>query len=563
MALNANAFTTSVLDPGPDQVEWTEGLGSVTVRIGHYKNLSRPDEEIMIDREKTVTNQYGHAIRKDIEYWHYDVPGAPPLRYERTTYAYLFLPGLGRAFRKVEEETQYFWAFSALTDEDNLGRTRIVNAYVVYDLPEDPTAAASAEGKEKTQDKGMRPGTTRDRIVSSGKLWSEANLDGAIVEDATVAQTTVWIDGVIVEQDLVEEEFDKWTKWKIKKNALRPGGVEWEGPEYTRKESYTYKLPVPLQPPKLSGKNSANGIVIDLEGGGAKIMNGYFGPRGTYHVAPEQYYIYRKVAVEPTRQPDDDLEGWWETPPAAGARRVILENTAVTDYAGNPASPLPLTTSYDEPHDPDPEPEPRDTAFSRIAEVDNINGKDDEGAATFLDTDVEETGQYEYYATAVYGTQESSDSNHETVTFGGGGTRKHRIISKPYVVDVIAADDPGFPDEDFGEIVDFDLPIDPEDDEEGIVDDIADRQFAMNREADFSITLTVLHPILGLEWGQKVKLPVIEWDTYGNMLHMVTQTEDDVWMLIGFQRSIMRNKDGGGWSSPETILTLQERPRPQ
>jgi len=561
MALIANTFSDSVLDPGPDQAEWTEGVGTTSIRLGHYRNPTRPEEEILIDRTKTVTNQYGTVIREDVEYWQYDVPGAPPIFYEHETRANVFLPGLGRQLRKVEEEKQYFWAFSPWTDGDNLGRTRVVNAYVVYDLPEDPTASASAEGQANTQEKGMKPGTKRDRLVSSGKLWSAANLDNSIVEDATIAQTTKWVDGVVFEHDLVEEEFDKWTTWTLKKDSLRPGGVEWEGPKYTRKESYSYKLPVPMNPPVLSGSSVAGGVNLIAKGGGADINNTYFGPSGKFHVAPKQYYFYRRVVAEAERDADPDLAGWWETPPAAGGTRGILTDTDVTDYNGDPASALPIAATWDEPHDPDPEPLPIDAEFSRIGEVDNTNGKDDEGIATFLDTDVEDTAQYEYYATAVYETQESPPSNHIGITFNGSGRRNHRLIDRPDMLDAIAASDPAFPSDDFGEVVEFDVPFTPGDWEE-IGDDIADRQFAMNRAADFIIRMTIIHPVLGLEWGQKVSLPNVAWDTYGNAIHLATQTDNDIWILTGFRRAVSRGSDGK-FINPTTVLTLQERPRPQ
>jgi len=559
MALIANTFATYILDAGPDQVDWTEGIGPTAIRTGHYKNPTRPAEEILINREKTVTNQFGSVLRQDIEYWHYEVPGAPPLRYTHQIYADIFLPGLGRGLRLVQEDTEYFWAFSPWADGDNLARTKVTDAYVIYDLPEDPTANASTEGKAAATAKGFKAGTKRDRLVSSGRLWSSANLDNAIVENAQTAQTTIWVDGVAVEQDLVEEEFDKWTTWTVKKDALRAGGVEWEGPKYARKESFSYSLPVPMNPPTLEAIEVDGGIQLDASGGGAKISNGYFGPHGTYKVAPKRYYFYRRVAAEPTRTPDDDLAGWWETPPPAPSRRTILSDTSVTDFDGVPASALPTASVYDEPHDADPEPQPPDAEFVRIGEVENTQGAEDPGFGTFLDTDCEATGQYEYYATSAYGEQESTDSNHETVTFGGTGSRRHRLIDRDDVIDAIAADDPIYPGEDFGEVVEFDLPAE---DPIGPADEIAERQFAMNREADFNIRIVVNHPLICLEWGQRVSFPNVGWDTYGNAIHMATQTDNDTWLLTGFKREISR-ANTGEWTSPTTVLTLQNRPRPQ
>jgi hypothetical protein len=560
MALVPNVFQKAVFDAGPTPVDLTEGLGSTAIESGYYRNPSRPEEEILIERTKTVTNQYGTEIRRDEEEWQYDVAGGPPLRYDHRIYASTYLPGIGRGLRLVQVETTYFWCFSPLTDRDNLGRTKVVSAYVVYDKPKDPTKGLSGDELAAVIAKGYQGGTFQDRIISSGKIWSQANADSAVVENTSTTQATVWIEGVTVEHNEVEEEFDKWTVWNTKKDALRAGGVEVSGPEYIRKESYRYQLPVPLEPPTIAASARSDGIEIEIEGGGAEIHNSWFGPAGTFYVAPTEYYVYRKIVSEPDRSAGDNNYGWWETPPAAPSTRRILTNTDVTDFAGAPADPLPAQTSYTEPHDADPEPQPTEAEFVRIAEVENVNGNTDKGFATFLDTDCEDTAEYEYYATAVYYTQESTDSNHETVTFSGsGGTRRHRIIDKEEVVDAIAETDPIYPEEDFGEVIEVDLPAE---DPVEVAEEVADRQFAMNRAADFEIRLVVLFPLLGLEWGQKMSIPSVSWETYGNALHLSTEVDNDVWMMTGFSRTIRRSQDGS-WGSPETVLTLRERPRPQ
>jgi len=560
MALVPNTSHKATFDPGPQPVELTEGLGSQTIESGYFKNPSHPDEEILIERTKTVCNQVGTEIRRDEEEWVYDTPGAPPLRYDHRIYARTYLPGMGRSLRLVQEEITYFWCFSPLTKSANLGRTKVINAYVVYDVPKDPTAGLHGDALEKVLDAGYEGGTFQDRIISTGKMWDKANQDSAVVESATTTQATKWIKGVRVEHDEVDEEFDKWTLWTTKKDALRAGGVQVEGPKYIRKESYEYKLPVPLAPPKIEASAQDDGIKIEIEGGGATINNSYFGPSGTFHVAPTGYHVYRRILTEPERSPDDDLYERWETPPAAPASRMILTDTDVTDFDGAPADPLPAAGSWTEPHDPEPEDPPRDTSFTRIAEVENTMGDNDTGMGSFLDTDVEDTAEYEYYATAVYHTQESTDSNHETVTFsGGGGTRRYRLISKPEVVDAIAPNDPIYPEEEFGEVIEFDLPaVNPEE----IAEEVADRQFDMNRAQDYKIKVTVLYPLLGLEWGQKISLPDVSWETFGNLLHLSTETEHDPWMLTGFKKTIRRGENGV-WHKPEMMIVLSERPRPQ
>jgi hypothetical protein len=568
MALNANTWTPAVFEAGPDQGEWTEGLGTVSVYTGYYRNPARVDEEIRITRLKVITNQQDQVIREEDERWQYQVPGSPPLRYDRTIRARVYLPGLGRALHTVEDETHYFWAFSPLDPGANLGRTRVVNAYVVYDIPQDPTKAATEDGKKKAEEAGMKPGTLQDRIVASGKLWSEANLTNAIVTETGHAQATKWIEGVVVEQDEVEEEFDKWTIWKTEKQALRAGGIKVTGPEYIKKESYEYKLPVPLEPPKISASAATTGVTVEIEGGGANINNSYFGNAGRYHVPPKKYHVYRRVEAEPTRDADANLYGWWDTPPSAPSSRLYLEDTAVTELDGSPTTPpnsaLPVASSYTEPHDPSPEDQPPDASFRRVATVDNRNGRQDAGAATWQDRDCEDTAEYEYYATAVYASQESTHSNHDTVTFAGsGGTRSYRMTNNEDTIDAIAADDAAYPDEEFGEVLQFDLPVAGEESyREEVAREVADRQFAANRPPDMKIQATVLEPLLGLEWGQKIGLPNVSWETVGNGIMMSTRTEADSWMLVGFSRTLVRKPDGMWGTKPETILTLQERPKP-
>ena len=96
----------------------------------------------------------------------------------------------------------------------------------------------------------------------------------------------------------------------------------------------------------------------------------------------------------------------------------------------------------------------------------------------------------------------------------------------------------------------------PTEDIEEVIDDIAERQFSTN-EPDYIVSLEVLYPLLGLEYGMKVEPPVVQWDAYGNDIHMETETESDEWTLVGFTLSVEKNRDGS-WRSQRTNLNLQE-----
>lgn len=560
MALNANTFTDQTFEPSPDQTEWTEGRGSINVKRGYFKNPSRPKEEILITQVTTILNQYGHEIRRDEEEWFYELPGAPPSEYKRETYSRVWLPGIGRTREPVETEHVVYWPFTPLTTKDNLGRTRRVSAYVVYDLPKAPDEDASAEAKAKAVEDGFEPGTKQNVIVSSGRLWSEANLGNHIVRETDASQRAVWVDNVMVEEELVAEELDKWTIWTAKKNALRSAGIEWSGPTHIRKESFKYRLPVPLNPPKLTVTSPVpTGIRLEASGGGAKIKNPFFGPAAGFNVEPTGYNFYRRTVTEPPRDPDDDLFGWGGPPLSLGNRKII-ENTDVKDFSGAPADPLPIQSTYTEPGDADPEPEPRDTEFQRIASVENTKDRLNRGFGEFIDGDVEDGAEYEYYATCVYNDQESSDSNHETRTYTGPRHRRYRMLSVDGGVEAVAPDDPALGDLDYGETIEIDLPT--TEDPLPIAEEIADRQFAANRGPDYVVKITVLHPLLGLEWGQGVVLPSVTWEVFGNDIQISSRTQAERWMLVGFKRSARRDASGS-WSDPKTELTLQERPRPQ
>jgi hypothetical protein len=557
MALVPTEWTDQTFPEGPSGVPGIEGRGGVNVRSGYHRNPGRQDDTILIESTKTVLNEYGTQIRRDKEHWTYELHGAPPTKYVREVFSNVYLPGLGRfPDRPVEVETIYYWPFTPLTTGDNLGRTRIVDAYVVYDKPVKETPLTPEQVFEMIE-AGTYPLETTDRIVQSGKLWSDANLTASIVPQQESAQITKWITGVIVEEELVEEEIDKWTIWNIKKYGLTSAGVEWSGPRHVRKTGHKYKLPVPVEPPKLDSDNIIGGIRLEMDGGGAVIAtkNQYFHVR--FFISPDRYHLYRRTVTEPERTPDDNLPPWWETPPA-GSISTILENTAVLDEDGNPTSPLPVAVDYSEPEDPAPADPPPDTEFRRIATVDNTKPKGETGYAQHIDKDVEDTGVYEYYATVEIGDQESANSNHVRATYNGGGTRTYRMITLPDgSVDAIAPDDPALGDPDDGDVVEFDIPTT---DPDPVVDDVAERAFTQ-KEPDVQMLVTVKVPVFGLEWGQGAVLPNIEWETFAPGYHISTETVPDRWMVSGFKRKAQRTADGK-WSTPNTIVRLQQRPDP-
>jgi hypothetical protein len=521
----------------------------------------------LITKHQTLTNQYGSIMRIDDEEWSYEVVNGPPQEYNRETKWGGYLPGIGRALRTIETEKTIYWTFTPWTDGDNLGRTRIISAYCVYDLPIDPTADATASAKQKATDAGLIPGNKQNLILQTGRIWSDGNRNSSFVEQTGAPQFAKWVDEVIVEHDVVEEQPDRWLIWTVVKNKLKPQDVQIRGPRDVKKTGFIYQYPYPVDPPKLDVSNRSEGIFCEAEGGGTVLHNPYFGLSGRIEIPPDKYNFYRKKITDPPRTGDPDLYDWWDVDPPLPSERKIIDTTTVTNLDGSPTTPpnssLPPPVGYSEPGDIDPPEEPYETAFELIATVDNLKVEQryDSGIGEFFDQDVVDGAEYEYYATAVISEAESPDSNHETITYSGPEHHHHRIglLDNGRGADATAPDDPTIPETDYGEIEEFDIPLDEEEDVEELIEEIAPRQFAQN-EPDFKIDLEVLVPLLGLEYGQTVELPVIDWDVYANGLHMQQETENDDWMLVGFRAKYERSQDGT-WKNQRMQLRLQERTR--
>lgn len=309
-------------------------------------------------------------------------------------------------------------------------------------------------------------------------------------------------------------------------------------------------------------ENRSEGIFVEVAGGGSVIRNPYFGEKGRIEIPPDKYNVYRKKINDPPRTGDPNLYDWWDVAPPLPEERHIIGTTNVEEFDGTPATALPPQSSYTEPGDVDDPEKPEETQFELIATVDNLKvvQRYDSGEGEFYDQDVVDGARYEYYATALIAQAESPDSNHEEITYNGPEHHHHRLgfLDNNSGIDITPPVDPTIPPDDYGEVEDYDVPFDDEEgDLQDLADDIGPRVFAKN-EPGFRIQMDVLIPLLGLEYGQTVELPVIDWDVYANELHMEQETENDDWMLVGYKMEFERDKQGE-WKSQRTQLTLQER----
>lgn len=569
MALIPNRYVYAHFPaPAEAQDEWTEAMGSMVIKRGYHQNPAKVDDEILIESTTSIQNHHGTESSVVEEHWSIDKHGAPPTMYRRETWSNAYLPALsGRSLRLVQEEETQYWTFTPLAGNNvqNLAKTRRISGYVVYDEPEDPTKATDSETEDALADADVDPGPVRDRLFHTGKLWSEATSKGTVVPEEGHNQTTKWVKDVITIVDRVEEEWDRWILVTVTKNALKPGDVQVSEPREIKKQGIRYSLPVPLDPPELDCLPGNTAVKCTVKGGGASLPGGWL--NDAIEIAPEQYKIYRATVSEPARTPDTNWNEWYEDgeePPERN--RLVIEDTEVVGFDGVPKSPLPPAGSHSEPHDPDPPPEDYDTYFALVATLDNEQdiGLGGIGYAEFIDEDVVNGAEYEYYATCTYGSEESEHSNHVPVSYSGSENRSYRIATLKGAeevngapvdhVDITAPDDPSMTDDDYGSVFEYEIPT-----TDYVADEIAERQFSQRQTPDL-LALDILTPIIGLEYAMQAGLPEVEWQTTTDDLIQTSQTIANDYVLVGYHRTLERKADGT-WASPRTTLRLQEYPR--
>jgi len=535
MSLNPTRWTEETITELAAADDYSEALETLTIKAGWHDDPGT-GESLLIEEETIGVNQYGQLVRRDVKEFTYDVPGTPPLLYSRDTYARPYLPSAneGRGTLLVESERVEYHPWTLFQQgSPNLSRKRLLSGYVVYDLTKRGTALTQ-EQRDELVEKGINPDGNPEIIVDSARLWSEANHRAETVESPSAPQLAKWVDPVESEFEIVFEEPDKYTIYSYRKNHLRPQDMSVSGPRHQRKESYTYRLPVAIEPPDIKATVQADdGIRLDVTGGGATVLD--------KRIQPEKYRILRRTISSPAPAADPDPFELYDTPPAATSKSTLWTDTAVTDLDGTPTSPLPATTPYTEPGDIT---EPDGDDWSVIGEIDNEQPAEPVGFGTILDADVIQTAVYEYVATAIIGSDESAPSSPYRIQYGGE-TRKSRITAH-----VTRADDNGLeidvlaPDPDlYGETIEFEIPVEIyEDEAEEFGEEIGRRHFADDLESGLNVDLELNVPLAILERGQRVKTPAIEWTTTGNGLVIESESDDREWILDGFRLTATMDK---------------------
>jgi hypothetical protein len=531
-----------------------QSIGGHVVECGYHVDPAT-GRETLIDKTSTTTSWYGRILHQEIERWLYDVPGGPPAEYKREVYGRCYLPGVnpGRRLMKLEEETRIFYPWSTFQPgAANLSSVRRLAGWVVYTKNLQRTGNLDAEAKAKLEENELNPEGPAELVVDSAQTWREAYGDSAIVQKTEAPQITRWVDPIETETEFVFEYVDRFDKYRERVVHIRPGPPEREGPEVIRKESYRYRLPVPILAPTIEAEDADDdGIRIEVEGGGATYQD--------REIPPERYKILRRVVSEPARTPSGDPFGIWKNEPPAVTPRTVLNTRGVTDLTGVPATSLPAKLNYTEPGDTS---EPTPEGWVVVAEVDNQAPDDAPGRAVAHDTEVVNTGEYEYVAIAIIGSDESPPAAPPARVTFGGATSASSITVRPrrdpdgtLELDVVAPDDPALPE--YGETVDYVVPTtDPAPEE--LAEEIARRQFVASRQSRSTVAVDLTAAPIYLERGQRVATPSIVWRTTGNALQIEAEVENAEWILDGYELRARTSSTGELLEVTRSTLTLAE-----
>jgi len=569
MALVANRVEKQVFKMTQLPDCWGQGIGEPYIEQ-HFYDHPYPKVSILVKEVRQWTDQVGHVINRQVDTWDYDEVTRAPRSHLTEIWAWVYLPGVserGNLIKVEEDRTVYITDGWLIGGPVSYLTTR--SGYVIYDLkPEivpltvEQLALLAAKGVDPTP-RGEFDVMERRIIPDSGRVWQPAIQGATIVEKPTAPQRALWRNPFEVEEQRVVEDFQKIVRTTARKNFLEPGPPTFERTEEL-KAPLSIELPIDLAPPTIKTVSAGSqGVRIEIKGGGVDwAALGSAWTIFVQDVRAETYAVYRKTLVQPTRTPTGDTFGIYGTDPGyvdPGIHRPV-EDSDVTDYAGDPASALPGQTSHTEPEDPTP---PVADDWTRIGEPENEEmDKRLEGHALFFDVEIEDGGEYEYFAVAVIAGKESPESNHETVEYLGGlaftSSIRVNVIEKKegeLEIDVQGPPLPGVPD-NYGEVqkhvVPAALSAEPEEgwqDGALILDaarlgrEIGLRKLTHEGEQE-NVRVPLTGVLLNLERGQATRIPQVMWDVYANSLHLASRTVPERFMVEGFRFSVSRNKDG-------------------
>lgn len=609
MALIPNRWELIVMPEGAEDGDLTEGVGSFTVENGYY-HIPGTGEDVLLNSVKEIVNKLGQVTSRIEEEWTYEVEGGPATKYHKRIYSPAFLPGFNEGGEAVLVETvdEFFWTFTPYANGENLGSTKFTSGVVVYDEHTEAIDLSDPEVITRLTERGMRVRSTPStkRIVQTQRFWSEAVDHGRIVHKSDSGQHCEWQDNVFIEEDIVQEEWEKWIIWRVKKDTLKSRQLTIDGPRYIKKADKHYAFPYDIQPPQItSAYATALGIVVEVEGGGAAYTYWMFtGISMQISIPPERYKLFRRAVSELPRPHSENIHGWWEEgsePPETCPESVFQSTT--TDFAGVAADPIPAASMVAEPHDDSPP--PQENAYEFIGEKKNLRLPGSQGFARFLDSDVQIDGVYEYVAVAVIGDGESEYSGPRQVVFTEFTTVNsrmwvERMDNGDLVAEMYPTEDPCYLEAEYGEPLTYDVPaaVGWEDDYEFVgssapfsdrgtdepgseigaggppetqpyqipdwdstriidvnelIRDVAERRYAHSRPEPVEFHLKVRAPILGLEQHQILNTPTLNWRAFvpGLILNTSVSSREARIKRFSFKASV---DSSGNCSHPDTEI---------
>jgi hypothetical protein len=573
MALTANRIEMRRIAAAVAPDAWGQGLGDGLIEQ-HWYDHPYPHISILVFERKTYTDQFGNVIGIDSVTWDYDEVTRSARSRLHEIWAYVWLPGVTNtyALTKVQQERTIYYTIGWLIGGPCSEHTTKAG-WVIYDLlpaskdlTPDQVAKVHVAGIATNSEGHNKYSSSTELHISTetGRMWETAKDTAAIVKKATAPQIALWRDPFEIHEQTVEEDFQKIVTTTYDKNLLQSGPPKVSRTEQL-KDPYTINIPLDILPPEIAAADVGSlGVRIDLKGGGVDLANmDQWYVEHIEHIRPEKYGIYRKTTVQPASVPSGDPYGLMAvaptyTPTTIGAH---LQATVITDFGGTPTTDLPGIAAPAEPEDPTP---PVADVWQRIDEVENLEKDPDRpGRALYFDATVETGGTYEYFATAILGTQESPESKHVTIAYGGslGSTSGLvvKVIEHPDGSITIDASRPSSPDipDGYGETVLMTVPAAPDslDDAAALGKDIALRQFLRDSNQEVvSIPLAVT--MFGLERGQKVALPLLSRELWGNGLHITSQFTSQDMILEGFGPIVIQ-RSGDAFTVDGGVLQLE------
>jgi hypothetical protein len=560
MGLSATRNVKSQLKDFPAAADFGTSLQDVTLEQDIYDH-PYPKLSLVLHQVRNATDINGNVISRTEEWWEYDELSRAKVSYSKDVYAWGYVPGITNqaALVLVEQERTLYTVKSYYLGGPDAGRVTTRRGYVVYDqMPAGKTLTSAQQDKLRQLGRRVPGGgvLTHGEIVDTGRKYEHALSHKRIVYDPAAPQITVWKDPTEIEIVDVVDDWDKVITTTIKKDCIQEGPPTFDRKE-SHKEPMTASLPVKVEAPVLSATPGAAGIRLEVTKGGGVFTSflgsALFPTPHDQHLRPDMYIIFRKTTYRPAPATSTDPFGLYVAAPPGSPVGLgkVTDNLAAKNYTGATVDPRPAQVSYTVPEDPTP---PTADSWSQIAKLDNaVQDEEKDGEATYTDTAVDTGFAYEYFAVAVVGANQSTDSNHVAATYVGTLTTSmsvsiHSTKSNPAAITIdVKTPSLAGADDTYGRTRVYD-PVRAAFASEAAAtqfgQDVGQRQFALSDGFKPEVRITPTAILFDLERGMLADIPGIAWETWGNQLHLSSEVVPRTYYLNGFSWTITMGPDG-------------------